>query len=353
MDITPDEITDIALLIQRGDFDHAQRLTSELLSLHPSSGPAHALMGDLAAARRDHREAVDWYELSLRLADSPAVAARLSRQRELLAAASEAEVDDLLTPAPGRRRLLMAGIIGGFVLVALLIWLLAAVLPRHKPVSERARIAGAPQGAVRPNAPGEAAAPPLTPGTPPAAAGGRPSTAATPGLTPAAPAASPNLSGRPINITQSVDAPMSNRDRLLTRALAGMTWPTGEALGWRIQAAVDDFTGYAMITVQISPGVRSAGLSDTVIDMAYKLAVATIQSDKGIMSMTLRFITDVDVEGKRISLLAFRGNTKRDYLDYYLKRGLQPDRQTIWAHVFATTWWNPSVPTGTEAAATP
>jgi len=158
-----------------------------------------------------------------------------------------------------------------------------------------------------------------------------------------------DLSGRPLNITQSVDAPMSNRDRLLSRGLEGITWPTGEALSWRVQAVVDDYTGYAMVTVALPPGLRTADLPGTVIDMAYKLAVATVQADKGIQSVTIRLLMDVDVDGKRISLLAFRGNTTREHLDYYLKRGLQPDRDTIWSHVFATTWWNPSVPTSGEA----
>ena len=142
---------------------------------------------------------------------------------------------------------------------------------------------------------------------------------------------------------------MSNRDRLLSRGLEGITWPTGEALSWRVQAVVDDYTGYAMVTVALPPGLRTADLPGTVIDMAYKLAVATIQADKGIQSVTIRLLMDVDVDGKRISLLAFRGNTTREHLDYYLKRGLQPDRDTIWSHVFATTWWNPSVPTSGEA----
>jgi len=233
------------------------------------------------------------------------------------------------------------------------VWLVAATVPRHQAKTGAPRAGQAQQGAARRGT--ATATTPALPRTgsapaPATGAGGRPATGLLPNPTSPAATRGPDTSGRPLNITQSVDAPMSNRDRLLTRALAGITWPTGEALGWRVQAAVDDYTGYVMVTAEVNPGLRSADLPGTVIDMAYKLAVATIQADKGAQSVTVRLLTDVDVNDKRISLLAFRGNTTREHLEYYLKRGLQPDRDTVWSHVFATTWWNPSVPTGTEPA---
>lgn len=351
MNTIANELADVVLLVEGGDLDRAQGLTEDLLVRYPNSGPVHALMGDIAAARRNHREAIDWYELALRLGNDPSVAARLDRQRALQEAAAEAEIDELLAPPRDNRRLLMAAIIGGFVVVALLVWVFAAMVPRRQAGGDRARVAPSTRIQARRAAPEASTTSPTLPTASgaPVTTGGRPATGAQ--ATPARPsgaAQSPSASAQPINITQSVDAPMSNRDRLLTQGLAGITWPNGEALGWRVQGMVDDYTGYAMITVEVAPGLRSADLSNAVIDMAYKLAVATVQADKGVQSLTVRAVTDVDVDGKRMSLLAFRGNTTREHLDYYLKRGLQPDRRTIWEHVFATTWWNPSVPTGVE-----
>jgi hypothetical protein len=104
-----------------------------------------------------------------------------------------------------------------------------------------------------------------------------------------------------------------------------------------------------MVSLQLPPGTRRADLYPLVIDQAYKLAVATIRADQGIDALTIRVLAEVEGQDRRQRMLvAFRGNTSRDSLEYYLKRGVQPDRDTIWRHVFATTWWNPSVPTGTE-----
>lgn len=346
MEINPRDLADISMLVEQRNLDHAQFLAQEQLLLHPNSAAIHALMGDIAAARHNPREAIDWYELALRLEHNPQVATRLDRQRALLDQQSEAEIDQLLARPPDARRRLMFAIIGGFVAVGLLVLLIAALVPRHRPAQREAQ----PAMVGRPGVQAGAAQPGVTP-TPPSTAGGtganRPAASAL--RPPGAPAVGPApATGRSINVTRSVDAPMSDRDRLLTQGLSGITWPSGEALGWRVQAAVDDYTGYVMITVQIPPGMPATNLSDMVIDMAYRLAVAATQADKGVQSMTIRMLADVEVEDHERTLVAFRGNTSRDYLDYYLKRGIQPDRQTIWQNVFATTWWNPSVPSGVE-----
>jgi hypothetical protein len=158
-----------------------------------------------------------------------------------------------------------------------------------------------------------------------------------------------------LNVTQSVDAPLADRDVLLTRALGSLNWPNGDPLGWRVIALMDPFTGYALISVEVPPAMRSNNLYTPVISMAYRLAVTAVQSDRGIDSLTVRMLTQVEDErGRHLQLVAFRGNTTREALDYYLKRGIEPDAATIWSHVFATTWWNPVVPTGQSAtSATP
>jgi len=139
---------------------------------------------------------------------------------------------------------------------------------------------------------------------------------------------------------------MSDRDRQLTKALSGLTWPTGEAIGRNVQALVDPFTGYTVITLQIPPSLKKSGLYALALDKAYELAVATIRADAGIFYLTVRVLVEVETtDGKRATLTAYRGNTTRETLDYYVKRGLNPDRKTIWELVFATSWWDPSVPT--------
>lgn len=351
MDINPRELSDIAMLVEGGNLDHAQFLAQEQLLLHPNSASVHALMGDIAAARRNPREAIDWYELSLRLEHNPQVATRLERQRAALEQQAEAEIDSILARPRDNRRLLLA-IGGGFVAVALLVLLIASLVPHQRPKTSHPAPTFLGRGGSEPGVsqPGRAPAPPGLTGSPAASAPAGRTASAAQARPPGAPGVAPSGVGHPINITESVDAPMSDRDRLLTQGLRGITWPNGEALGWRVQAAVDDYTGYAMVTAEIPPGTSAQDLSNNVIDMAYRLAVAAIQTDKGLQWVTIRVLAEVQVEERQRLLLAFRGNTSRDYLDYYLKRGIQPDRQTIWDHVFATTWWNPTVPNGAEGS---
>jgi hypothetical protein len=349
------QISSINLQIDQGSLDAAERQAQEALQAHPNSATIHALMGDIAAARRDGREAIDWYELSLRLEPNPQVHARLERQREQLEAESEAEIDRLLErPRDQKQRRLILGVVGGLIVLGIVVALIASALSGRGPERRSAGRAGTPRpgaqagapapqtpGAALPQAPGAPAVQPPVAGRPAASATPRPATG-VPG-----PATQPPPAGV-VRITERVEAPLSDRDRLMTQALSGMTWGTGEQLGWRVMALVDDFTGYALITVEVPPSVQRVALSDTVIDMAYKLAVAAIQADSGVQSLTVRVMAPVEVERRNVMLLAFRANTTRDHLDYYLKRGLQPDRETIWSHVFATTWWNPSVPSGME-----
>ncbi len=341
MELSSEQLAEIRELIARGELAQAQRLVQENLAQYPHSAALHALMGDIAAARRQPREAIDWYALSLRLEDNPEVRAHMQQQQELLAAVvSEEEPSE---PALTRQRLVWM-IVGGFVAVALILTGLGILASRRPPSEPRRPFAAPVRPAEQPlMGPGRAASPPpalVSPSRPPSAAS---VPAPAPSARAAAPAPSVPTPGGNVLITQSLEAPLSDRDRLLTQALSGVTWPTGEALGWRVQAIVDDFTGYAMITVQTPRSLRMADVPGVIIDMAYKIAVAAIQADRGLLSLTVRILMPVESDGKKKILLAFRGNTTREHLEYYLKRGQQPDRNTIWNHIFATTWWNPSI----------
>lgn len=345
------EISHINLLLDQGEVDRARHQAQEVLLLHPNSAVIHALMGDIAAARREAREAIDWYELSLRLERNPAVQSRLDRQREQLERQAETEIDQLLAPPPNRQRVLVLGLIGGLVVLGILIAIIAGVRASRGGERRTGGRATPSRPASRTGAPGAPVAglPGTGPATYPAPAiGGRPAVSAAPRPSVGTPA--PPTIGGAVRITESIEAPLSDRDRLLGQALSGITWGTGEQLGWRVMALVDDFTGYALLNVEVPPGVQRVDLSGTVTDMAYRLAVAAIQADSGVQSLTVRVTVQVEANDRNAMLLAFRANTTRDHLDYYLKRGIQPDRQTIWDHVFATAWWNPSVPSGQEAS---
>jgi hypothetical protein len=243
--------------------------------------------------------------------------------------------------------LVIAGI-GAFVLLALLVSIATVrLISRPRAAGEASRQRSS-RPAYRPGlsssgGPGQLPAPPTTrPSARPmaqAGAGAGKTTAPVPAVKAQA---GPTVTQR---ITQSVAGPMSDGDLLLTRSLATVTWPTGNPIGADLQASLDPFTGYCLVTVQIPKGLPKAPLYPMVIDTAYTLAVNALRTDRTVDSMTIRFLATLANErGKDTVLVAFRGNTNRATVEYYTKRNTQPDRDTLWQHVFATTWWNPSVP---------
>ncbi|MEN6546403.1 MAG: tetratricopeptide repeat protein [Armatimonadia bacterium] len=351
-----EQLSEVLLLVERRNLDRAQELAQRLLLHYPNNAPVHAAMAEVASARHEHREAIEWFELALRLEPSQRWRERLSRERDLLDETRLAGFEEARPRELDKRKLLIAGI-GGLLLLVLAIALIAG-LSGGGQRGEGARAGGRVRPSGRAGAPaGEQPAVPKTTATAPGrtVAGGRPATQAgttSPTLTPTPTtgAETPRTNMPPVRITQNVEAPMSDRDVLLTRALAGLTWPSGKAAGQDLQAVLDPFTGYSMITVKLPTGTSRADIYGTVIDMAWKLAVAATRSDDGVDAITIRVLADIENDQRRQStLVAFRANTSREAVDYYLKRSVQPDRQTLWNHVFATVWWNPSVPAGGEA----
>lgn len=340
-------LAEIELLIERGHVAAAQTLAQQLLLQQPNSAAVHAALGDIAGARHLHREAIEWYELSLRLEQRQPVRERLARQQSLLDDERLQSVE-LPEAAPNRRNLIIIGAAGAAVLVLLCLVLIVGAM-RHRQQTE----SGQPLQTGRPTVRVNQTNPPA--GVNEIPRSGEGAGTASPygvGLGSGATPQSPGTSASGLRVTQSVDAPMADRDVLLTRALSSLTWSNGEALSWRVLALMDPFTGYALISLEVPPAMRTGDLYTPAIDMAWKLAVAAVRADRGVDSLTVRLLTQVENDkGRKVGLVAFRGNTTREAVDYYLKRGLQPDADTIWRHVFATTWWNPSVPAGNAAPA--
>lgn len=353
---TPEDLEEalreIGLLVERRNFERAQRLGQELLLRFPNSAEVHEALGDVAEGRQLYREAIEWYELALRLGPDPVVLGKLEQAREALAMEQETP-EEPATPPPlprDNRAAMVVAVAGGFIVIAVLVALIASVLMREKPrprpsgtvnIGRPAGLPGEPTGPARPAPAPEIARPATRPGFPPYPRPG-PVVTTRPAQAPAPAHPGPrNL----LRVTESVSGPMSDTDQLLSRALGAITWPNGDQLGTNVEAWVDPFTGYAMISLQVPTGMKRTDLFNMTIDMAYKLAVGAIHAEPGVNSVTVRVLVQIETENDRnTTVVAFRGNTNRETLDYYLKRNIQPDRDTLWKHVFATTWWNPSVP---------
>lgn len=344
-------LAELADLIGRGDWEAARSLGQRLVAAHPASPSAHAALGDIAAAQHEYRVAAQWYELSLRLAPDSEVQARLDQVRQAEATGVDLPAAVREDAARPPRVGLTIAAIAAFVVVALLIAIATVRLMRKPDATGGTAPRAASRPAYRPGAPNGGG-----PGALPSAPSVRPATRPMP---PTGPRAEAGKTAAPVQaskaeagptvvqrVTQSVLGPMSDSDLYLSRSLGTLTWPsTGNPIGADVQASLDPFTGYCLITVQIPKGMPKSPLYPIVIDTAYKLAVNALRTDRSVDSMTIRFLaTLVSDSGKDSVLVAFRGNTNRETVEYYLNRNIQPDRDTIWRNVFATTWWNPSVP---------
>lgn len=336
-------LQEVRACLGRRDYAGAREVGHRLVASYPTSAAAHAALGDVAAADHAYREAVEWYELAQRLEPSDSVRLRLVQAREALDAEEASEQEDALGREP--RITLPLALGAGFLALCLIVTLVTVSVVHHRqapgpagsPVRSRPAdraVAAGPATTARPT-PSRGVARPVP-------AGPRSAGYATPGASARREAAGPTVNQV---VTEEVTGPMSDADLYLTRALSGLTWPTGTALGSRVQAWLDPFTGYAQITFEVPSGTPTGDLYGQTLDMAYRVAVGAVRSERGVESITVRALATVTGEDEKKTVqVAFRGNTNRETLDYYVKRNIQPDRDTLWKNVFATTWWNPSVP---------
>lgn len=342
-----EELAEIELLCEQRSYRRAQDIAQRLLRSYPTSARVHEAMGDVSAAAGHHREAVQWYELTLQLGFGQQVMDKLSEQRRLQAE-SEAAAAQPSTPAepeesePHYR--LIAAIAGAVVLLVVVSLIIMAARggkpaePSPSPPAPRAVSTRAtPQGPA-------AAAPSATPAP---SAPGQPARRSygQPGPTPGTPGAeAPRQELPPVHITRAIDAPLTDQDRALLAALSSLTWPNGQNLSGDVNAMVDPYTGYAFITLKLPPALKGSTQFTTGLSMAYGCAVAAIKADRSVRSLTVRMIAPVTTGDTETMLAIFRGNTNRATLERYMQASANPNTKEIWQGVFATTWWNPSVP---------
>ncbi len=349
-DTLEEDITEIELLCEQRQYERARSLAQQLLRAYPSSARVHEAMGDVAAGRRNHAEAIQWYELALQLGFHQRVMDSLEEQRRLLQEsrrpvpdAEEAE-EGAVT---GRHYKLIAAIAGAAVLLILALFLIFAgrgskpsgtegAPSRPRAVSSREAVRSqpeAPTGAA-PSSRAERAAP--------SGPTRRPSAEYPPSGTAAQ---QPTQQGLPpVYVTREIGAPLSDQDRLLLKALASLNWPDGTSLSGDINAMVDPFTGYTFITLMLPQSLKQSAQFSTTLVVSYQVAVAAMKRDTSLRSLTVRVIAPVSTKDTQTVLTIFRGNTNRTALERYLEMEKIPSTEEIWNQVFATTWWNPSVP---------
>jgi len=357
-DLQP-QIQAVESLIDEGNYDAALARARGLFDDYPDRAEAYTLLGDIYAARRMWPEAVEWYHEGAERGDSSAAdklreaRAQLTRQLEQpgqprrAASASQAEQQ--------RTKLWITLASAGAVVVIAVV--IGALTFSGGPPS------GPEQPSVqRPTGPSSAApgtrSPRSTARSTTSALQARSGSAATSPRLPTGSGTEPTfrstvpggaISPRPQPQDESTTiiekGPRSEQDMILESTLGSLTWPDGTAMRNDVSVAVDPFLGYAMITFEIPRNLDSDDMADTTARQAYSVATTAINTDQSLTAITVRGVinTSSSQRRKRVAV-AYRGNTTRESLTYWLGRDQSPTSQQLWTHVFATTWWNPAIP---------
>ena len=346
-------------LIDEGNYDAALSRARELFDDYPDRAEPYTLLGDIYAARGMWPEAVEWYIEGVERGDSSAAdklreaRAQLTRQLEQpgqphrTASASQAEQQ--------RTKLWITLASAGAVVVITVV--IAALTfsggppsgPEQPSVQQPAGPSSAAPGTRSPRSTarsttsalqarsGSAATSPRLP----TGAGTEPTARST---VPGAPV-SPRPEPQDESTTIIEKGPRSEQDMILESTLGSLTWPDGTAMRNDVSVAVDPFLGYAMITFEIPRNLDSDNIADTAARQAYSVATTAINTDPSLTAMTLRgLINTSSSQRRRRAVVAYRGNTSRESLEYWLRRNQSPTSQQLWTQVFATTWWNPAIP---------
>ncbi|HEY3398659.1 MAG TPA: hypothetical protein VGM19_13470 [Armatimonadota bacterium] len=348
-----DGYAEVRLLLEQRDLNGAADRCARLLRTYPNDAEAHALMGDVYAARQLWPEAVEWYTLAEQLGAGAAVGERrLAAQTHVRATPAAAP---LPAPVPvadlHRQRMRVRGIFIGSAIVVVLAVVLALLALSSAPrprVAPALSLGGPPPPTTPGTTLGTMATTPAAGGTsvgvtPPAPT--RPGTAgsgvrAQPGVTPSGTPA-------PVIITREMTVPATDEDFLIARAVSALTWPNGQSMSGDVAVMMDPYQAYCMITFRLPDSLPAARLTDTVIEQAYKVAVAALAADRGITAVTLRAITTVPGSDHRSNnLQAFRANVIREAQVNFAQSYPNPTAAALRQYLFQSFWWNPVVRSG-------
>jgi len=304
-----------------------------------------AALGDCAAAGHRWREAVQWYEQALAARYEPSLAERLEEAR------SQLHQRPRMPPA---RALIVAAVV--IVVMAMAIGGYALLSLRRPAPTSSTRAAGQPVRTLpmpttrgrQPYATGSGV--PAATSVPPAPGPALRQQQPRPGtrLSPSQAQAKTTPGLPPVHITKMVEAPATDEDHYLTELLGALNWPDGTPLNSEAVVQFDPYTGYAFVTLSLPRSLPSTNLVNTVLDASYAAAVALVKGLSTVRFVTVRVLyTVAQPDRKARTVVAFRGNTSRDAVQYWERLHRRPNYEEIWYEAFGSCWWNPQVPTGT------
>ncbi len=345
------ELRKVDELIEEGDLVAAQHACKRILQQHPTDAAAHEKMGDVMARRELWEDAAEWYDLAAQLNETEAIKAKRSEARQRAKEARTGGPEPhLVEDAESPRRLLMWLGIAAAAMLLVAIGVIFSIARGGEEDEAVTTTRTVDQDGPSTTTPG-LTSPSSVRGTrdtpsPSGSGNARSMPAAranpqqhwratqTPRRAPRRPVTSRSRTG----ISADSPEPTTDHDQAVVNAISSLTWDDNRPMTGRVSAMVDPYSGYAMISVTIPRTLPDAGMVETVVRQAWRVALTAVQTDEVITSMTVRMVRVVE-DGERV--VAFRGNTNRRTLTS-LKTD-SPDFDTLWNRVFASVWWNSQI----------
>ncbi len=338
-----EQIAEARALWEAGFWRDARTRLLRLRTARGDEPPLLAALGDCHAAGGRWQEAVHWYEEALAGQYDPEVARHLEQARANLSGGG----------GPSRRVPVYAIVgLAAVALIALGIVVYVAWSGRSADVRPETR-AGRPAPVAPRVAPGTPRGPELGTRTVEplpvsgATSGRRAPSAARPSIsrTPSAGAAAAPGAVPPVKITRTVEAPITDEDHFLTQLLGTLNWPDGTPLSGDALVQFDPYTGYVFATINMPRALSSGDLVKVVLDAAYGASVTLMKGSSSVRFVTVRALYTFAPAAERArTVVAFRGNTSREAMEYWERLDRRPDAQEMWYQVFGSCWWNPEVP---------
>ena len=355
-----DELANIRMMADRGNFEQARNLCRTLLGDSPDDPDLHAAMGDVFGTEGRWADAIKWYELALELDFDPTVMERLAAARghsirNGTAAAAGPQVAVPRRPQPveqgdaGRRRQAVALVALGVILLSAIGFLIFR--PGKASPGDEGGASGGPTaraGAAPTTVGGYGLSNPATPTAP-----GQ--TLAGTGLSapPAGEASEARYTGHPPVSSGAAPAPAGGSDdvpvaelysRIEQHVLGRMKldkWREGTGVSPSVSLALDDLAGIGILTIRAPRTGDADRLEQEVLLSAFRAAVSAMRADNSLRELTVRCVVRIPGEaGADDNTVIFRTRATRDSLGRWLGVSQLPTAEQIRQGVLGEIWWD-------------
>jgi hypothetical protein len=145
-----------------------------------------------------------------------------------------------------------------------------------------------------------------------------------------------------------MDVPATDEDYLIARSVSALNWPDGTSMSGDVSVMMDPYQAYCMVTFRVPETLPGGNLAEVVVEQAYQVVVAALDTDAAISAITVRAIATITTgHREHTTLQAFRANLSREALNNWRQVIPNPTAKQLREQIFSAVWWNPAIPQDT------